>query len=353
MLSPSISTKTAPEFAALAEQLVCQQLSPAQARELLLEVTPDRVSPLGFAAFVGVVRQALCADYAAFAQLSTYTFDCCGTGGSGLPHFNTSTTVAFVLAAAGVPVVKFGNRKATGQSGSFDLLAQLGFPAQTSPALADKIFQETGQVFLFAPACYPALVQLAAARQALGQRTIFNYIGPLLNPSLPARRLLGVSDAGMQNCIAHCLATDGITQKALVVRSAANMDELEPGIVNHIIAVEASQRSALEQTFEPVESVESVEQVTGNSIGNSIGTERAIDKLTPAQNKALFQQIISGHDGQSHHSTLVRLNAGAALYAAGKAATIEAGYEIACQLLKDGCVQQQFDKVRRAYARHS
>lgn len=328
------------DISQLAEQLVSHQLSPSQAQTLLSDVTPEKITPAGFAAFVSVVRQVLSHEYADFAQLASNSFDCCGTGGSGLPHFNTSTTVAFVVASAGVQVAKFGNRKATGLSGSFDLLAELGFPAQISAAAARQVMEETGLVFLFAPACYPALAQLSAARQALGKRTVFNYIGPLLNPAMPTRRLIGVSDLNMQECIAHSLCIEGTIEKALVVRSANNVDELEPGSLNHMLHIEGSNKSALQQDFAQF-------AAPGDSLSG--GNQH----LTPARNKELFEQIIGGIDRRSPYAALVRVNAGAALFAAGKAASLESGHDLAASLLADGTVQQQFNKVRAAYARHS
>lgn len=122
-------------------------------------------------------------------------FDTCGTGGSGLPRFNTSTCVAFVMAAGGVKVAKHGNRAASGRCGSFDLLEELGCRIELSPAQVDRTLSALGIGFLFARLYHPVLKSVAPIRQRLQVRTIFNSVGPLLNPCRVRRQLIGISQA--------------------------------------------------------------------------------------------------------------------------------------------------------------
>ncbi|MDA1261194.1 MAG: anthranilate phosphoribosyltransferase, partial [Planctomycetota bacterium] len=151
--------------------------------------------------------------------------DTCGTGGDGLGTFNISTTAALVAAAAGVKIVKHGNRAASSQCGSADLLEAAGVQLQLDAAAARVVFEECGFVFLYAPAFHPALAPIAPVRRALGIRTIFNYLGPLCNPGRVTRQLLGVSDAARLADYAQVLATLGCEHGA-VVHGAGGADEL-------------------------------------------------------------------------------------------------------------------------------
>lgn len=128
-------------------------------------------------------------------RLAARTIDVVGTGGDQSGAFNISTTVCCLLAASGVPVIKHGNHGATSASGSADLVAELGFPLEPNPSQMEAALQELNFTFCFAPAFHPAFKHVAPIRKALaakGQRTVFNILGPLLNPALPAHQLLGV-----------------------------------------------------------------------------------------------------------------------------------------------------------------
>jgi anthranilate phosphoribosyltransferase len=151
--------------------------------------------------------------------------DTCGTGGDGLGTFNLSTSAALVAAAAGVKIVKHGNRAASSKCGSADLLEAAGVRLQLSPAEARAVFEECGFVFLFAPAFHPALGPIAAVRRALGIRTIFNFLGPLCNPGRVRRQLLGVSDRERLADYARVLEALGCEHGA-VVHGAGGADEL-------------------------------------------------------------------------------------------------------------------------------
>ena len=326
------------DFADLAEKLITGDFSDEQLVALLLETTPEKVTSEDFTQFVGVAARSLAADYRGLATFAVgETFDCCGTGGSGLPHFNTSTAVAFVLGAAGVPVVKFGNKAATSASGSFDLLEKLGITMRVSADEAMRLLEACNQVFLFAPQCYPALARLAPLRKRLEQRTIFNYIGPLLNPAHPKRRLLGVSDADMQQHVASYLAGSGRTAKALVVRSASNLDELDAAGANHVIEVTGDRQASRDADF-------------GGNCEIVVASAQTPSSSAAKDNARIFQALVSGCDLQSQPAQLVCLNAGAALYAAGKADSLEQGCKLAFDLLQDGAVNEQFQTVRTAYA---
>ncbi|MFM7390189.1 MAG: hypothetical protein ACKO34_06160 [Vampirovibrionales bacterium] len=158
----------------------------------------------------------------------TPLLDVCGTGGSGQQHYNTSTTVAMVLGALGCQVNKFGNRAVTSASGSFDFLEALEIHAVGKlNRLADAL-GHTNVAFTFAPEVYPSLKRLSELRQQLKQKTIFNYVGPLLNPSPIAWRVLGCSHEGIQPALAQHLLHTPSLKRAVVLRSHCGLDEWHP-----------------------------------------------------------------------------------------------------------------------------
>lgn len=352
-------------LAAIAEKLIYEDLPDEELRELLLAATPDKVSPSGFSSFVDIARGSVSAEYAPLTELSAVAFDCCGTGGSGLQHFNTSTAVSFVLGAAGVCVVKFGNRAATGSSGSFDLLEQLGLGAPLSADNARRLIENCNQVFLFAPQCYPRLARLAPLRRSLSTRTIFNYIGPALNPAAPLHRLVGVSDKTMQRCLAEYLAREKQTRKALVIRSHDNLDELQVGVLNEIIEINATRLTTADQLFAdlpaPLDTLATLDAPDASDAPDApagpdlLSKNRSVqgitEKLSPQRNAEIFREVIAGTDSRSRFASLVRLNGGASLYAAGKVETIADGYHAVSELISSGAVQNQFAKVEEAYGR--
>ena len=307
--------------------LIRNELDEPEALSLLAQMTPERVNlPLLQQALTCMQETALSVSIPAEAVL-----DCCGTGGSGLSHFNTSTTAAFVLAAGGVPVVKFGNWGFSSASGSFDLLAQLGISHQLDPQRIPAVIDECKVAFLFAPACYPALAGLARLRKKLGQRTLFNFLGPLLNPVQPAYRLLGVSHAGMQDLMAEHLSQSSDCQHAWLVHGADGLDEIAPHGPSRVLAV---QQGTLHE-FEPD---------TGNEI-----YALPVGEHPPAQNFKIFQQLLSGADKTSVYYRMVCLNAGAGFLISGQVDTLEEGIRKTQTLLKSGAVTKTLEQCKRIH----
>ncbi len=307
------------------EDLIHLRLPETEARRQLTELTPDRVDAEIFAAFLEAMRA--CGE--AVPVPETSVMDCCGTGGSGRPHYNTSTTVAFILAAGGVPVVKFGNRAMSSKSGSFDILEYLGIPAQWDLQRLPEILDACNLVFLYAPQCYPALGRFGQLRREMGIRTIFNFMGPLLNPVYPAYRLLGVSDSKMQRLAADVLAGDGKTRQAWVVYGNG-LDEITTDGKTDVLAVRQGSvaKRRLVQVFP--------------------GPPQTLDH-TPAENAAIFEALVSGADVSSGFHRMVCLNAGAGFSIAGKAGTLEEGMTLAADLLAGGAVRETLDKCRKSY----
>jgi anthranilate phosphoribosyltransferase len=256
--------------------------------------------------------------------------DCCGTGGSGMAHYNTSTTVAFVLAAGGVKVAKSGNRAANSASGSFDLLEVIGIRWHVQSEAMAEIIDKTNLAFLFAPDFYPVFKNLAAIRRAVGGRTIFNVVGPLLNPANPQFRLLGTPKANELGSLADYLATDGVTKRALIVTAGSGLDELDPGSTNQIVKVEK----------------QSVEQ---SSLDASVHFDADGKKaLNVEDNRYIFDEMLR-NNASGYYRHLVCLNAGAGFLVSGTVKSIEEGQALADELLLSGAVLNKFEQCRRVY----
>lgn len=315
-------------------KMINVELEEKELKESLVALTPDKIDVPMLKAFVDTIHST-CIE--GIPQLNGNDFiDCSGTGGSGISRYNTSTTVAFVLAAAGLTVTKFGNRAVSSASGSFDLLESLGFSAFVPISEVSNLLEETNLVFLFAPQAYPGLGKLAGIRKELGIKTIFNYIGPLLNPFKPKYRLMGISNAQMQQIVADYLRAHVQPRKALIVRSENNLDELSP--------------------YSPITLME----VLGNRTSQTIYNASAVHKtqtpdkssaLTPEAGAKALVKLFEGKDKSSEYYELVCLNAGAGLYAANRVGSIEEGRLQVQELLKTGSVMKKLDQLRRAYAR--
>ncbi len=316
------------------QKMIRLELPERELKESLLALTPDKIDLETLKTFVETIS-ATCIEGIPTSSSNEY-IDCSGTGGSGISCYNTSTAVAFVLAATGLTVTKFGNRAVSSKSGSFDLLEALGFSPVIPVNELENLLQETNLVFLFAPQVYPSLAQLAGIRKALGVKTIFNYIGPLLNPFQPTYRLMGVSNQAMQNVVADYLSNYVKPQKALIVRTENNLDELSPYSPITLIEVagDRSNRTIYETTTI-----------------NKNKAQDTLQSLTPAEGAKALVKLFEGKDNASDYYELVCLNAGAGLYAAQRAGSIEDGCMQAQQLLKDGSVMQKLEQLRRAYAR--
>lgn len=317
-------------------ELLAGGLSESEIRNRLLLLTPDKLNVDVFNETIAEVQKFCAPDFARLSKLGATATDCSGTGGSGRPRFNTSTTSAFLLAAGGVTVAKFGNRAATSRSGSFDLLNQLNISEKISAQSAARILDAAGLVFIFAPQAYPALGALSSARAALGTSTIFNFIGPLLNPVCPAFRVMGVADPRMHNLVASFLTKTTVNARSFVVRSDCGLDEICPCC--NTTVCEVRRGTVVEFEIPPTLDADC----------------RSKDRAyTPAENAELFLGIARAEDSSSYEYELLCANAGAGFVVAGKANSIQAGIEAAKALLADRKVEEQLNKVKEAYAKHA
>jgi len=311
--------------------LIRMQLPEAEALECLRLLTPDAVTLPLLETALDCMRE--------FVEPVTFpnvpVLDCCGTGGSGLSHFNTSTTVALALAAGGVPVVKFGNRGFSSASGSFDLLEQLGIGHRLNPLRVADAVEACGIAFLFAPTCYPNLAGFAALRKKLGQRTLFNFLGPLLNPVHPAYRLLGVSHAGMQELMAQSLMKTETLQHAWLAHGADGLDEIAVHGPTQVLQLRAGEILKQQLHFSDDYCV----LPTGEHL--------------PETNLRIFMSLIRGEDEHSPYYKMVCLNAAAGFVVAGHASSLEDGQKEAKRLLKNGNVLNILERCRIAHEQFS
>lgn len=215
-----------------------KNLSGAESAEVFGEIMSGEVDEAIMAAFLTALKmKGETVDEvvgAASAMRARATFinagsaapiDTCGTGGDGMNTFNISTTSAFIAAGAGVPVAKHGNRAATSKCGSGDVLGELGFNLDVHASVMEHCLQEEGIAFLFAPKMHPAMRFAAPVRKALGFRTIFNLLGPLVNPAGATGQVVGVFEVGYTEFVAECLNRMGV-RRAFVVHAADGMDEI-------------------------------------------------------------------------------------------------------------------------------
>ncbi len=253
--------------------------------------------------------------------------DTCGTGGDGASTFNISTAVAFVAAAAGVPVAKHGNRSASSQVGSADVLEALGLVLQVSPELAYAAVDAVGITFLFAPGWHPALKAVVPLRQTLKIRTIFNLLGPLVNPLRPTGQVVGVYNAQMLSPVASALEQLGV-KRAIVLHGRERLDECGLGDLTDLAVVCDHQIQT--QVIDP--------QVLGLSVASLSDLKGG----TVSENAEILQAVLQGK-GTLAQTQVVALNAALALFTGEAVNDYQTGVEQSLEILKTGAA---WDKLQ-------
>jgi anthranilate phosphoribosyltransferase len=253
--------------------------------------------------------------------------DTAGTGG-GPSTFNVSTTAALVAAGAGCAVAKHGNRSATSKSGSADMLEALGVAINLDPEAVARCIDEVGFGFMFAPRHHQATSHVRPAREGLGVRTVFNFLGPLTNPAGATRQLVGVADRYYQETIAEALIGLGV-ERALVVSAEDGVDELALSATTRVI--EVFEGRTAEWYVEPGQyglAPLELSQIAGG---------------TPAENAAATRAILAGESGPQRD--IVLLNAAAAIYVGGLASDLEEGVGKAAAAIDSGAAAGVLDKL--------
>ena len=248
--------------------------------------------------------------------------DTAGTGGGSLT-FNVSTTAAFVAAGAGCRVAKHGNRSATSQCGSADVLEALGARIDLEPAAVADCIEELGFGFMFAPRHHLAMKHVVPVREELAVRTIFNFLGPLTNPAGATRQLIGVSDVAFLDTIAAALAELG-GERALVVSGADGLDEFSVSGPTRVVELKDGKTETYD--LEPTDA--GLEPAGTSAVGGG----------TPERNAEVTRSVLAGEDGAQRSLTV--LNAGAAIYVGGGADSIGAGVRAAEQAIDSGAATE-------------
>jgi anthranilate phosphoribosyltransferase len=258
---------------------------------------------------------------------ATGLVDTCGTGGDGSGTANISTAAAFVVAGAGLPVAKHGNRALSSSSGSADVLEHLGVRIDLNAAQVARCIDEAGIGFIFAPAFHPAMAKVMPVRRELGIRTAFNLLGPLTNPAHPSFQLVGVGSPDWAELVARALAALGV-ERALVVHGAGT-DELTCASENVVITVEGG---AISRSV-----------ISAHEVGLDSNSLDAVRGGAPSENAETLRATLGGKPGAV--TDCVLFNAGGALVAAGRARTIAEGVEQARAVIDAGDALTALDRL--------
>ena len=258
------------------------------------------------------------------------TVDMVGTGGDGGASFNISTTAAFVAAGAGIPMAKHGNRAVSGKSGAADVLAACGFNLDCSPDQMERAIAQIGIGFLFAQKLHPVFAKVGPIRRALGTRTLFNLLGPLVNPARATAAVIGVYDAGLTELIAGSLHDLGM-RRALIVHGHDGLDEMTVTNATRVTELDAEGNLTTRDFFP--------ELLLGQRFPVS-----DIRGGTPEENAKILRAVLEGRD-QAGARAIVALNAGAAIYIGGRAETLEEGYSLACKAIDSGAALAKLEAL--------
>ena len=308
-----------------------EAIEPVLTGALLAALRAKEPSGEELAAMAGVLRQA-CPLPGPRPELPLV--DTCGTGGDGANTFNISTAVAFVAAACGANVAKHGNRSASGKVGSADVLEAAGLNLQAPAERVVAALPSANVTFLFAPGWHPALVGLAPLRRALGVRTVFNLLGPLVNPLRPDFQVLGVGGAHLLDPMADALARLGL-RRGVVVHGHGGLDEASLSGPSELRLIENG--TVRSERLEPA------------ALGLTPASMEALVGGDLEENRAILEAVLQGR-GTAAQRDVVALNAALVLWAAGLAGSVAEAVPIAQQAMVSGAAWQRLEALRSALA---
>ena len=264
-------------------------------------------------------------------QDKTHLVDTCGTGGDGIQTFNVSTLSAIVAASAGVKVAKHGGRSVSSKCGSADVLEVLGVNVNLTADKVASLVNEIGIAFMFAPNFHPAMRYAAPVRKKLGIRTIFNVLGPLANPALATRQVLGVYDKSLTQTMAEVLSKLG-SEHVMVVHGEDGMDEIS--ISSPTTVTELKHKTITTYTIKPAD------------FGLDIADLKTIQVENAEASKAMMLDVLNGSQGP--HRNITILNAGAAIYISGISSTLKEGIEKAASVIDHGLALKKLEALKVA-----
>lgn len=326
----------------LRKLLAGENLVEQEAAGMMAAIMEGEVTPAQFGALVVALRmkgetsEEVCGLARAMREraVKVHTsrprvLDTCGTGGDRLNTFNISTAAAFIAASAGVSVAKHGNRAASSKCGSADVLEALGVPINLPADAVGRLIDETGIGFLFAAALHPAMKHAAVPRREIGVRTVFNLLGPLTNPAGAKHQVLGVFEEWGCELLAGALAKLG-SEKAMVVHGRAGIDEM--ATFGETLVCEVTGEKVQNWVFRPADA------------GLKEIAPEAIEGGEPARNAEVFLEVLSG--GAPAAREISCLNAGAAIYVAGLAGSLQEGLAAADRAVSEGAAMDTFVRYR-------
>ncbi|MBL4941013.1 MAG: anthranilate phosphoribosyltransferase [Colwellia sp.] len=297
------------------EKVLNGEIEPALLASVLTALKVKGETPAEIAGAAVAIRSAA----TPFPEQTTMVADCVGTGGDGANTINISTTAAILAAACGLKMAKHGNRSVSSLSGSADLLEAFGVNLNMSPATASLCLEKANLCFLFAPRYHSGFKHAAPVRKAMGIRTLFNILGPLVNPAAPQIMLLGVYTPELLRPIAQALQLTGV-KRAFVVHGSG-LDEIALHGDTQIIEIQGDD--LIERTISPHDfglKNYSLDQIKGG---------------TPCENAAFIKAILSG-TGQAAHNAAVIINCAALLYLHDNATDLKAAAQLASEVLASG-----------------
>ncbi|HZV33260.1 MAG TPA: anthranilate phosphoribosyltransferase [Verrucomicrobiae bacterium] len=324
------------QVAAAVAQLVDESVPAEIKADFLCELARKIETPGEIAAFARELRAKSIAPPLDSETRARVILDVCGTGGDRLNTFNISTTVAFICAAAGITVAKHGNRAVTSQAGSADVLEALGVPVELSPEQAAQSLREHHFAFFFAPKFHPTFRHIAAARKlcaARGQRTIFNFLGPLLNPARPSAQLIGVPRPELCPILASVLQSLGIRRGMVVSGKVGDswLDELstlDENTVAEFYQDRGFSTSMISPGHFPIQPAALADLAGGNREANA----------------EIVRRLLRNED-RGPKRDAVLLNAAAALFVADKTKTMSDGWELAEEILNSGQAKAKLEEL--------
>lgn len=308
----SLSQQEAEQFF---QQMIQGEVAPEMLASVLTALKIKGETPAEIAGAALAVRN----NATTFPALSFDVADCVGTGGDGANTINISTTAAILAAACGLKMAKHGNRSVSSMSGSADLLEAFGVNLMMSPQTAANCLDKANICFLFAPAYHPGFKHAAPVRKAMGVRTLFNILGPLVNPAAPKTMLLGVYTPELLKVMADSLVLTGV-ERGWVVHGSG-LDEI--ALHGETQVMEISDGNIVEKTISPADfGLEnySLEDIKGG---------------TPQENAEAIKAILAGK-GPAAHNAAVIINCAALLYLHGKANNLAQAKDLAAQVLASG-----------------
>jgi anthranilate phosphoribosyltransferase len=323
------------------------RLTAEEATVAMKDVLAGNVTSAQLAAFLAVIRSrgesieelvglstamleaAVSLDIA--ASLRSRLVDTCGTGGDRSGTINVSTMAALVTAAAGVPVCKHGNRAASSQTGSADVLEELGVVIDVGPDVVVRCIEEVNIGFCLAPRFHPGMKHVGPTRRELGVGTAFNFLGPLINPAKVQRQVIGVSDPSVADLMMGVLRSNGAT-RAMIVFGHDGLDELTTTTTSTVI--ELNNDEVVRYDIDP------------RRFGLSRAEPTALKGGAPRENASRVRSILEGE--QSSQSDIVALNAAAALIVGDAAENFSEGVEMARSILRDGQAVVTLDAMAAA-----